>query len=70
MQILDFTPAVAPAPEKWVNLETVAEHVGFGVAKVTRMAKSGQIPAHIDHSGKRVFYRFKLSAVDAALKSM
>ncbi len=56
-------------PEPWVDLGTVAQHIGFGPRKVTSMMKAGQIPGYPARNGKRTFYRFRLSEVDAAIKA-
>jgi hypothetical protein len=54
--------------EEWVDVYAVAKHIGFCVRVVTRMMKSGQIPGHAFRNGKRVFYRYRLSEVDEAIK--
>lgn len=55
--------------EPWVDTKTVAKHLGFGKALVTRMAKQGEIPSVPRKSGRRTYLRFKISAVDAAWKA-
>lgn len=65
------SPSVVPtvSPEKWVDIATVAEHIGFCPRVTTRLMKSGTIPGHPIRNGKRTFYRFLLSEVDAAIKA-
>jgi hypothetical protein len=67
MPTLEAIPA-API-EPWVDIATVARHIGFCERTVTKLFKSGQIPGRGFKNGKRVFYRFKLSEVDAAIKA-
>lgn len=65
------TPAPAPeaTPEKWVNIAAVSKHIGFCPRLVTAWMKAGKLPCHPARNGKRVYYRFLLSEVDAAMKA-
>jgi hypothetical protein len=58
--------SISPA-EPWVDLRTLAAHIGFGPQATRRMVDAGQIPGKAFQNGKKVFWRFQLSAVDAAL---
>lgn len=51
-------------PEKWVNIEVVAEHLSISVDTVRTWIKEGKLP--INRAGKR--YKFKISEVDAWLR--
>jgi hypothetical protein len=53
--------------EPWVDLRTLAEHIGFGHQATRRMVEDGKIPGKPFQNGKKTFWRFQLSAVDAAL---
>lgn len=65
--IIDFrTPALLPFNEPWVDLRTLAEHIGFGYQATLRMVEAGKIPGKALRNGKKTFWRFQLSAVDAA----
>lgn len=69
MNIVEFpnlTPAPSPTIEPWVDLATVAKHIGFGYDTTSKMVKSGIIPHRAVKNGSKTFYRFKLSEVDAA----
>lgn len=55
--------------EPWVDASTIAEYVGFSVPTVRKMAERGTIPGHLSKNGKRAFWRFKLSQVDAAMNA-
>jgi hypothetical protein len=62
------TPLVdPPTPEPWVDLRALAAHIGFRYQATRRMAENGQIPGKCFQNGKKAFWRFQLSAVDAAL---
>jgi len=65
-------PSTAPlaAPEPWVDSAVVAKHIGFCPRKVSQMVKAGQIPGRAVRNGARVFWRFKLSLVDAAMMQL
>jgi hypothetical protein len=54
-------------PEPWVDLRTLAQHIGFHYQATRRMVENGMIPGKPLRNGKRTYWRFKLSAVDAAL---
>jgi hypothetical protein len=56
------------APEPWVDVRTLADHIGFGYQTVLRMADDGLIPGKAFQSGRKTYWRFRLSDVDAALK--
>lgn len=47
-------------PEKWVNLEDVAEHLSLSVDTVRVWVKNGKLPVY--RAGKR--YKFKISEID------
>jgi hypothetical protein len=53
-------------PEPWVDLRKLAEHIGFEYQATRRMVENGQIPGKAFQNGKKTFWRFQLSAVDAA----
>jgi hypothetical protein len=54
-------------PEPWVDLNAVAEHIGFSYMATRQMVQEGKIPGFPRKSGKKTFWRFKLSVVDAAM---
>jgi hypothetical protein len=58
-----------PAPdEKPVDAKTIGEHFGFTDKYINRLAAAGLIPFLGKHlGGKRVYRRFYISAVEAAL---
>jgi excisionase family DNA binding protein len=47
-------------PEKWVNLEDVAEHLSLSVDTVRVWVRNGKLPVY--RAGKR--YKFKISEID------
>ena len=47
-------------PEKWVNLEDIAEHLSLSEDTVRTWVKEGKLPFY--RAGKR--YKFKISEVD------
>ena len=47
-------------PEKWVNLEDVAEHLSLSVDTVRVWVRNGKLPIY--RAGKR--YKFKISEID------
>lgn len=47
-------------PEKWVNIEVIAEHLSLSVDTVRTWLKEGKLP--VNKAGKR--YKFKISEVD------
>jgi hypothetical protein len=53
-------------PEPWVDISTLAHHINFGHQATRRMVEEGLIPGKLFQSGKKRFWRFQLSAVDAA----
>jgi hypothetical protein len=53
--------------EPWVDLRKLAEHIGFGYQATRRMVEDRKIPGKAFQNGKKTFWRFQLSAVDAAL---
>jgi hypothetical protein len=52
--------------EPWVDLRTLAEHIGFSYQTTRRMVEDREIPGKAFQNGKKTFWRFQLSAVDAA----
>lgn len=54
-------------PEPWVDLRKLAEHIGFEYQATRRMVEDGKIPGKAFQNGKKKFWRFRLSAVDASL---
>ena len=52
-------------PEKWVNLEDIAEHLSVSTDTVRTWIKNGKLPFY--RAGKR--YKFKISEVDEWLRS-
>ena len=59
------THSISPA-ESWVDLRSLAEHIGFSYQTARRMVEDGEIPGKVFRNGKKSFWRFQLSAVDAA----
>jgi hypothetical protein len=57
------------ALEPFVDAEVVAKHVGKHRKTVLKLARLGIIPDYCDRTAKRKHRSFKLSEVDAALKS-
>jgi hypothetical protein len=55
------------AVERWVDLATIAKHIGFSTMYVRRMAEAGSIPGTPIRNGSKTYWRFKISLVDAAL---
>ena len=51
-------------PEKWVNLEDIAEHLSVSTDTVRTWIKDGKLPFY--RAGKR--YKFKISEVDEWLR--
>ena len=47
-------------PEKWVNLEDIAEHLSLSKDTVRTWLKEGKLPVY--RAGKR--YKFKISEVE------
>ena len=47
-------------PEKWVNLEDIAEHLSLSQYTVRAWVREGKLPVY--RAGKR--YKFKISEVD------
>lgn len=56
---------VEQMPEKWVNLEDIAEHLSVSTDTVRTWIKNGNFPFY--RAGKR--YKFKISEVDEWLRS-
>jgi hypothetical protein len=52
--------------EPWVDLAALAKHIGFSYQATRRMVEDGKIPGKALQNGKKTFWRFQLSAVDAA----
>ncbi|MCZ2444225.1 MAG: helix-turn-helix domain-containing protein [Flavobacteriales bacterium] len=59
MSIVNHEPENA-APEKWVNLEDIAEHLSLSTDTVRTWVKKGKLPVY--RAGKR--YKFKITEVD------
>ena len=57
--------ATEQMPEKWVNLEDIAEHLSVSTDTVLTWMKHGKLPFY--RAGKR--YKFKISEVDEWLRS-
>ena len=57
--------ATEQLPEKWVNLEDIAEHLSVSTDTVRTWIKIGKLPFY--RAGKR--YKFKISEVDEWLRS-
>ena len=51
--------------EKWIDLESVAEHIGVNKDTIRNWIKKTNIPAH--KVGR--LWKFKLSEIDAWIKS-
>ena len=60
---LENTAAEA-MPEKWVNLEDIADHLSVSTDTVRNWIKDGKLPFY--KAGKR--YKFNISEVDAWLR--
>ena len=58
-----------PAVEPWVDIKAVARHIGFGQTTTLKMVKQGKIPGRPVRNGAKTFWRFQLSAIDAAMKA-
>ena len=52
-------------PEKWSNLEEIAEHIGVSKDTIRNWIKKGAIPH--TRAGKQ--YKFRISEIDEWLKS-
>ena len=61
---LENTAAEA-MPEKWVNLEDIADHLSVSTDTVRNWIKDGKLPFY--KAGKR--YKFKISEVDDWIRS-
>ena len=57
--------ATEQMPEKWVNLEDIAEHLSVSTDTVRTWIKNGKLPFY--RAGKRD--KFKISEVDEWLRS-
>lgn len=55
--------------EPWVDSIAVGKHLGWSRQVVQRMAQAEQLPCVTYVSGKKTYFRFKLSEVDLAVKS-
>jgi hypothetical protein len=61
------TQSIDPSrTEPWVDLAALARHIGFCAGATRRMVEAGKIPGKAFQNGKKRFWRFQLSAVDAA----
>ena len=61
------TEAGPLSAEPWVDVRTLAGHLRFGYQTTLRMVNEGLIPGKAFQSGRKTFWRFRLSEVDAAL---
>lgn len=64
------TPPVdnrTPQIEPWVDAATVGAHLGFKPDHIRKLANQNKLPGVQMQNGARVYWRFKLSAVDAAM---
>ncbi len=52
-------------PEKWVNLEDVADYLSVSKDTIRNWIKSSKIPFY--KAGKR--YKFKISEIDACIRN-
>lgn len=60
---------IRPTGEPWVSAEKVAEHLGrFTPDHIRVMARRGQLPARNMGFGKKKYWVFRLSEVDAAVE--
>ena len=59
-EIENITSTSETSPEKWVNLEDIAEHLSVSTDTVRNWIKDGKLPFY--RAGKR--YKFKISEVD------
>jgi hypothetical protein len=51
--VVPLTAPPAPSPtESWVDLRTLAEHIGFGYQATLRMVEAGKIPGKPLRNGK------------------
>jgi excisionase family DNA binding protein len=53
--------------EPWVAAAVIATHLGCSDRRVRRMAAAGELPGAQLLDGNRSYWRFKISAIDAAL---
>lgn len=53
--------------EQWVDLKELAKHLGFGYQATRKMVIEGKIPGTPLRNGKKTFWIFKKSIVDAYL---
>jgi hypothetical protein len=65
-KVIAIRPSKEPPAEPWVDLATVAKHIGFCYETTAKLAKEGVIPSKEVISGRKTYRRFQLSAVDAA----
>lgn len=63
---LSVSPEHAP-PEPWVDIGTLAKHLSLSPPTATKLVTQGRIPGFRYRNGKRTYWRFKLSQVDAAM---
>jgi len=63
-EIENITSTSETSPEKWVNLEGIAEHLSVSTDTVRNWIKDGKLPFY--RAGKR--YKFKISEVDEWLR--
>lgn len=69
LEMPQSTPPPAPAsPEPWVDMKTLAAHLGFGLTVTVQKVREWGIPGHPFRCGKKTYWRFKLSEVDAYLQ--
>ena len=63
---MEYTTPIGREP--WVDAETVAAHLGFEADHIRKMARAGKLPGVQMQNGKRVYWRFKLSEIDAEME--
>lgn len=56
-------------PEAWVDAATVGAHLGFKPDHIRKLAKTGRLPGSQLQNGARVYWRFKISEIDAAMQA-
>jgi hypothetical protein len=60
----------SPPAEPWVDAATVAKHIGFCQKTTVKMVAQGKLPGRAVRNGAKTFWRFKLSEVDVAIRSI
>ena len=54
-------------PECWIDSQALADHLGFSRKYINAQAAKGNIPGQTFVNGKRTYWRFKISEVEAAM---